>query len=136
MKLCSKCKTNKPVTAFGKNAVTKDKLHSYCKGCANAMGRSRSKEYRKSQHFKCMYKISLEDYYDMLAEQDHRCKICGSTKSGTSQHDNLVVDHDHVTGKVRGLLCDRCNRGLGYFRDDYTNMVMAAKYLLDSDTKS
>ena len=54
-----------------------------------------------------------------------QCVICGV-------EDVLVVDHDHVTGKVRGMLCNHCNRGLGHFRDDPMLLEFAAQYLYAS----
>ena len=54
-----------------------------------------------------------------------QCVICGV-------EDALVVDHDHITGKVRGMLCNHCNRGLGHFRDDPMLLEFAAQYLYAS----
>ena len=61
----------------------------------------------------------------MLAEQNGVCWICGG-KSGKKR---LAVDHDHKTGEVRGLLCKRCNRMLGYYRDAADTFEKAAVYL-------
>ena len=58
----------------------------------------------------------------MLEAQGKKCYLCKSSKK-------LVVDHDHNTGKVRGLLCDLCNRGLGYFKDNPDVLIAAAKYV-------
>ena len=60
-----------------------------------------------------------------LKASTKECVICGSLGK-------LVVDHDHVSGKVRGMLCNHCNRGLGHFRDDPTILEFAAQYLYAS----
>lgn len=65
------------------------------------------------------YGITVEDYDRMFKEQNGRCKICGRHR--TEQKFKLCVDYNHETGKVRGLLCHRCNVGLGFyenFRED------------------
>jgi hypothetical protein len=64
----------------------------------------------------------------MLEEQGHRCKICQSDKSGKGDL-GFSVDHDHFTGKIRGLLCHPCNAGLGFFKESEEVMVRAARYL-------
>lgn len=61
----------------------------------------------------------------MIVSQDGRCKICGGILLGSNAH----VDHCHVTGKIRGILCGPCNRGLGLFRDSVTALRQAAIYL-------
>lgn len=129
MKLCRKCKTEKPKSDFGFNKHKRDKLNVWCKSCCNKQGRNRTPDYRLNQSYKIQYGITLEDYNKMLEDQNNKCKICGSSKSGTIQHNRLVVDHDHKTGKVRGLLCDKCNRGLGYLGDSIENLEKAVEYL-------
>ena len=71
------------------------------------------------------YGITGEDYDRLLAEQGHRCKVCGRESNGRTWH----VDHCHGTRKVRGILCDKCNRGLGQFNDDPAALRRAADYL-------
>lgn len=80
------------------------------------------------------YNLTLEKYYEMLAEQEGRCAICKGDNGGKS----LVVDHDHSCcpsrkscGKcVRSLLCAYCNWGLGSFRDDIARLQAASQYLI------
>jgi hypothetical protein len=69
------------------------------------------------------YNLSVEDYDRMLEEQDNRCAIC------RCNFKKRCVDHDHKTGLVSGLLCGRCNRGLGGLRDNYQTVAAAAAYL-------
>jgi hypothetical protein len=74
-----------------------------------------------------MYGISLIDYENMFAYQNGKCKICKIDSSKLTKI--LVIDHCHKTGRVRGLLCDRCNVGLGSFKDDSMLLRSAASYL-------
>ena len=72
------------------------------------------------------YGIEPEDYVRMAQEQLNRCAICGREME---PGELMVVDHDHKTGKLRELLCDACNRGLGFFRDNPASLHSAASYV-------
>ncbi|MFD6554575.1 endonuclease VII domain-containing protein [Streptomyces sp. NPDC058398] len=80
---------------------------------------------------KKLYGLTLDEYAAMLARQDGRCAICGSPPDpdGVKAASRLHVDHDHATGAVRELLCNRCNMGVGYFRDDPDLLRAAAEYI-------
>ena len=78
-----------------------------------------SRRYRKNNPGKIMdsnlrikYGITREQYFEMLEEQGYKCAICGKPRELHSR--NFAVDHNHKTGKVRGLLCDGCNYGVGF----------------------
>jgi hypothetical protein len=75
------------------------------------------------------YGITLEQYDAMLAAQDYRCALCGLDAWANDAGRRLAVDHCHKTGKVRALLCDTCNRGLGHFRDNPTLLQAAINYI-------
>jgi len=77
---------------------------------------------------KSRYGLSLADYDRMLELQSGACAICGS-KSPGDKDANFHVDHCHTTGAVRGLLCNRCNIGLGFFSDDVGRLAKAIEYL-------
>jgi len=83
----------------------------------------RRKTQRRDQ-LKYYYGMSVEDFDALLALQDGACAICKRTCD-----ENLCVDHCHVTGKVRGLLCRTCNFGLGLFKDDPRFTRAATEYL-------
>ena len=68
------------------------------------------------------YGLTVEQYDSMLEGQNFACAICG-------QVTDLVIDHDHATGAVRGLLCNDCNKGIGMFRDNTDRMAAAVAYL-------
>lgn len=74
------------------------------------------------------YGISLAQYEEMLVAQDGRCRICGSDKAD-SRGRSLHVDHDHATGRVRGLLCNQCNHAIGLLQDSPERFERAADYL-------
>lgn len=81
----------------------------------------------KSYDLKRMFGLSLDEYNQLKENQNYSCKICGKHEDDCRQ--NLVVDHCHTTGKVRGLLCDNCNRGLGFLQDSSEILKKAQEYL-------
>ena len=119
MLACTRCKDEKPETPkfFPLHNKKKNGLDSWCRKCRGSYrSEIRRGLYRNS--------ISDDDLKALLSVQK-TCMICGD-------EDKLVVDHDHKTGNVRGLLCNHCNRGLGHFRDSLDTLGLAIKYLKDS----
>jgi len=83
----------------------------------------RNKYVSRENHLLAEYNLTLDDFARMQAAQDGKCKLCLRTAY------RLVVDHDHVTGNVRGLLCDTCNRMLGQAKDNQVTLLRAIQYL-------
>jgi hypothetical protein len=77
------------------------------------------------------YGLTITEHEAMVTAQGNRCAICGDPPdpNGVRASSRLHVDHDHDTGVVRGLLCNRCNQGVGYFRDEARLMLRAAQYI-------
>ena len=84
----------------------------------------------RAWHLRAKYGIELTDYEAMLAAQGGRCAACRTTDSGDRRFSAFPVDHDHRTGKVRGLLCSRCNKALGLLNDDPERLMALAAYAL------
>lgn len=134
---CARCKLFNPVEEFqGMKNGELVIIRSYCRQCRREqeVGRKQHTEYRKvnwetrkNEYLSRIYKITLQDYEDMLTEQDGCCKICGIERSKMKR--SFSVDHCHTTGKVRGLLCDACNQGLGHFKDSTEILHRAIEYL-------
>ena len=125
MKRCPDCGAWKPLEDFPRNRRTRDGRHAYCKPCHNARGHeSRQRLYGGSRHYhlKRRYGIGADEFDALLAKQGGVCRICG-------RPDPEHVDHDHKTGRVRGILCFNCNGGLGQFADDVDRLESAAHYL-------
>lgn len=81
---------------------------------------------------KTRFKMSLEEYERILKTQNYSCAICKFKPEGEDRYrrgKNLAVDHNHITNKNRGLLCDKCNRGLGHFNDNEELLQNAIDYL-------
>jgi len=95
--------------------------------------------YRRHWFIVKRYNISVERYQELLKEQDYKCKICGKLHS-EDKRGVLTVDHDHSCcpgatscGKcVRGLICNECNRGLGFFKDSLDILKNAVEYIRGS----
>lgn len=84
-------------------------------------------ESKLAQHLK-PYGLTIDSYNELLESQNHKCAICGA-EIGNAEGDRLYVDHDHITGKVRGLLCSNCNLGIGKFQDNVELLKKAIRYL-------
>ena len=78
------------------------------------------------------YNLTIEGYNNILEKQNYKCAICGSDVPNTTATNRFYVDHNHKTGKVRGLLCTKCNMGIGQFNDDIELLKKAIEYLEDN----
>lgn len=116
-KTCGYCHEVLPLQCFSKCATAKGGLYNYCKPCA------------KKRVILSVYGLSPEDHAALINLQEGRCAICGKFPDTRG----LFVDHDHTTGKVRGLLCVKCNTGLGMFMDSIDNLTGAISYLKRGD---
>lgn len=134
---CSKCGETKPAEAFGKRNGGRW-YKSWCRPCESAARLEyarrdpRSPEERSLAYWrraiKREYGITEADYDRMLAEQGGRCAICAATECGGGRA-RFCIDHDHETGAVRGLLCNRCNAAIGRMEDSADLLARAADYL-------
>ncbi len=118
-KTCTKCNVLKPqdVQHFRVNKNMKFGLDSWCRSCANEYRNNRRKTVPPKE-----WNITGEEVERFIdAKQEEECVICGESAE--------VIDHDHVTGRIRGALCQRCNMGLGHFRDNPLLLQQAALYL-------
>ena len=120
LRVCRFCGQEKELNAFPKNG----KYFRYdCLTCANKRRAKRPFKYPSSQYYrKSKYGLSEEAYQDMIRRQQGACACCHEVK-------RLVIDHDHDTGKIRGLLCSTCNTGLGHFSDSLDKLQKAIVYL-------
>ncbi len=90
---------------------------------------------KKKSMLKKKFGLSIEQYEDILLKQDGVCAICFrpelSSNRISGRPDSLCVDHNHKTGKMRGLLCRRCNRSIGLFDDSPELLIQAFRYLME-----
>jgi len=130
LKKCSICKIPKPLGDFGKCSKRKSGLRSYCKVCGNLRKlkyhSDNPKRYKNNRLYQ-NYGISLYDYNLMFLKQEGKCLICNTHQNDLKQ--KLNVDHDHKTNRIRGLLCNNCNRGLGFFKDDLNLLLKAFQHI-------
>lgn len=129
-KVCSSCKKEKPKSEFHKHHNTKDGLKCYCKYCSNKRQRGdhiNSNPSFLNRRMVRKYGITLEQYNLLFLKQEGKCAICGTHQSELPKR--LYVDHCHITKTIRGLLCYKCNTGLGQFNDSITLIRSTLKYL-------
>lgn len=138
MRTCSKCNIEKPKTEFYKGKQASCKL---CDKARSSRWKSENKD-RKRKTDKLWYLrnkekvhnigmgkygITTADYNIMLKAQNNCCKICNRHELEFTK--KLAVDHCHYSGKIRGLLCTYCNRGLGFFKDNIDTLKAAILFL-------
>jgi hypothetical protein len=143
-KFCPRCKTVKARSEYGLRKTDYGRqLKSYCRPCERAYAvettnrhiaaHPEKKEIRKAWNRKATlkrhYGITVEQYERLFVNQEGKCAICGSDEAGRDGHKNLVVDHCHQTDRIRGLLCHKCNRALGFFGDNKQSLLKAIDYL-------
>jgi DNA-directed RNA polymerase subunit RPC12/RpoP len=90
-------------------------------------GKTNTKEYRKIYALKTKFGITKDEYIELLHKQNYRCAICGIKQHKLSR--NLAIDHNHKTGKIRGLLCMECNLLLGKAKENFKILIKAIRYL-------
>lgn len=139
-RICYKCGKNLPLSEYHKNSAAKYGLDGKCKECTTQLKagfleknptyfkdyHQRNKNRRNAQQRFRNYGLTDEQYKHIFIMQGERCAICWS-KDHNSR--NWHVDHDHQTGKVRGILCHDCNHMLGGARDNPTALARGVQYL-------
>jgi len=148
-KICKRCCRTLPLTEFYKHSNTKDGLRTICKDCKRKENRkwqhdnpschrraylnSKKKypELIRKKHLKETYGLTIEEYDQMFEKQNGICAICGKREMTKNQYGvrRLGVDHNHKTGKIRGLLCHKCNTMLGYADENISILLGATIYL-------
>jgi len=133
VRVCTKCNKEKEDSCFYTRSGYKNRLRTDCKQCTNKMAREWHKKNKGKREIIVRkyslyhnYGLTLEQYDDMLRSQNGKCLICEKV---CKTRKTLSVDHCHKTGQVRGLLCGKCNSGLGYFGDDTVLLQKAMDYL-------
>ena len=136
MKVCNICGETKPLTDYYKVIKNKRHYHGKCKKCYVKKQQERyDPVVQRDKNLKYLYGIGLTEYNQMLEEQGGCCAICKSSdpkgrKSGRGGAvENFYVDHNHKTGEVRGLLCNICNRTMGYLNEDVILIGKMIEYL-------
>ena len=133
-KRCSCCKSVLPILNFLKNRTKKDGYNTEREICRKKndkryTGTNKKRNIvaknKKDYNLLINYGITIDDFNQMIQNQKNCCAICQKTLSVQEFH----VDHCHQSGQVRGLLCQKCNLGLGFFKDDAILLQNAIKYL-------
>lgn len=147
VRTCKECLAVHPYpSGFHKDPSRKDGYRTKCKECSNRQARAwrarnpervrvhwltaitKNPDRGRPSALRRHYGITVEQYDSLLLNQDGRCAICGKTVEENGQR--LHVDHDHETGRVRGLLCNACNPGIGFFKHNPDLLKKAMGYLL------
>lgn len=121
---CRDCGKDKPEEEFPRHRNMDLGRWIYCKPCHNARNRASRARHggNRNYHLRQRYGITAKDFDALLTEQGMLCPICLKRPA-------VHVDHDHKSGKVRGILCEPCNGMLGQFKDNIQTIRNAIQYL-------
>ena len=131
MKRCSSCKIEKELSQFNKSKSKKFGVHNQCRDCtklwkpkpeALKKARQKTREWNRLK----LTGFTPSDFNKKLIEQDYKCAICKTEDPGAT---NWHADHDHKTKQKRGILCHKCNTGIGLLQDDVDILCSAIEYL-------
>jgi len=131
-KRCWRCTRRKRLIFFSTNRSKPDGLSSECRRCVHETDlarRQRDPLYDRRTHIKRYHGLTPGRYDQTLDSQGGVCKICGTDKPGGRSGKHFAIDHDHKTGKFRGLLCSNCNQVLGHAKDSPRVLRNALTYL-------
>ena len=135
-KTCTKCKQTKSQSEFyTKTYKGRTRYQTWCKPCSLADHKTRYTPQRDfKSKLKLRYNLTWEQYIDLYNKQQGQCKICTKFikvpgKTTQPKSEMACVDHDHQTGRIRGLLCSHCNTMLGLARDSTFILSNAISYL-------
>lgn len=133
--MCGVCKESKESIDFYKHHNTHDGLQTMCKQCSTNRRKRyyqenipRKQELQKANHLSRKYNLTVVQFELLKTQQENVCAIC-KREPDSGRYKGFYVDHDHRTGKVRGLLCYRCNMVLGYAKEDLDVLQTAIHYL-------
>jgi len=120
-KVCGRCKKEQPINQFCKNKGSADGLNFHCKVCI------------KETALKRKYAMTADVYWNLFDQQKGKCAICGVHEKTLGNRSDrpkvLAVDHCHESGEIRGLLCGKCNMGIGLLGDTLQDLINAVRYL-------
>jgi len=145
LKTCTVCEEAKPYSEYYNYKASKDGKMYRCKFC-DSLARKKYAENNKEsaqrsqrgRNLKHKYGISLEDYETLFEAQGRCCAICETKENkamyGPNKSLNFSVDHCHATNKVRGILCNQCNRAIGMLGDTPESLYKAYAYLKLQET--
>lgn len=138
-KKCSRCREVKLGSSFSISRHTKDGLCITCKPCQALSRRANQAKIsarRRAYTITKKYGLTHDEYRNLLSIQNGVCAICSEPERATYRGavTPLRIDHDHITGMVRGLLCSTCNTGIGHLRDSLELLKRATRYLEDPPT--
>jgi DNA-directed RNA polymerase subunit RPC12/RpoP len=113
------------------HVAAKDKVRAYCR--ERYRHSKKIQVQNKKSRLERLYGITYSEFVVLLERQNYRCAICGTTLPSVDappeERQMLCIDHDHSTGKLRGILCRHCNWGLGNFKDSVKALASAIEYL-------
>jgi Autographiviridae endonuclease VII len=131
-KTCTRCHQTKARDDFGNHRSKRDGKYSWCRACAsdyNRQYREQRKPYwrgRTRQRIANQFGVTAATITQVFEDSDGLCALCYDEPA-------TVIDHDHLTGRIRGAVCHNCNIALGHLKDDVGRVLRAYDYLMDAN---